>query len=294
MYYQVADYLFEVIVPEGIDCRKFLPSFSDFESLGNEQSEPLFRFDTTEKPATSSQGQLLEESVNDMGNVCIWQLDNGFRIDTGIIGATHRHTMVTDHEFRHIAVAMQWDDPYIAQMLSAMLRIAFSQALLREDGMGIHASAISYKGEAYLFLGKSGTGKSTHAALWQEQIPGCELINDDNPAIRIIPGQGAWVYGTPWSGKTPCYRNVGYPLAAITRLQQAPTNCYRQLSDIAAFTAIAPSCAVITQNIALYNNLCDRLVWVSENIVVSLLQCLPNKEAASTALEGITTCRKHK
>ena len=291
MYYQVADYLFEVIVPEGMDCRRLLPSFTDFESHRIEDTPMLFRFDTTETVTTSPKGKLLEESVNDMGNVCIWQLDNGFRIETGIIGSTHRHTMSTDHEFRHIAVAMHWDDPYIGQMLSAMLRIVFSQALLREDGIGIHASAISYEGEAYLFLGKSGTGKSTHAALWIANIPGCQLINDDNPAIRVIPGQGTFVYGTPWSGKTPCYRNVRYPLAAITRLQQAPHNSYRQLTDIEAFTAIAPSCAVITQNIALYNNLCDRLVWVSENIVVSLLLCLPNKEAATTALVEINKSR---
>ena len=294
MYYQVAEYLFEVIVPEGTDCRRLLPSFADFESHGNEHAQLLFRFDTTETLPTSPKGQLLEESVNDMGNVCIWQLDNGFCIETGIIGSPHRHTMITDYEFSHIAVTMHWDDPYIDQMLSAMLRIAFSQALLREDGIGIHASAICYEGEAYLFLGTSGTGKSTHAALWIANIPGSELINDDNPVIRVVPEQGAFVYGTPWSGKTPCYRNVCYPLAAITRLQQAPHNSYRQLTDIEAFTAIAPSCAVITQNIALYNNLCDRLVWVSENIVVSLLHCLPCKEAATTALVGISESRNQK
>jgi hypothetical protein len=37
-------------------------------------------------------------------------------------------------------------------------------------------------------LGKSGTGKSTHSRLWLDYVEGSELLNDDNPVVRIIDG----------------------------------------------------------------------------------------------------------
>ena len=46
-------------------------------------------------------------------------------------------------------------------------------------------------------------------------------MNDDNPIVRVIDGK-AFVYGSPWSGKTPCYRNVVAPIAAFIQLHQQP------------------------------------------------------------------------
>ena len=41
-----------------------------------------------------------------------------------------------------------------------------------------------------LFQGKSGTGKSTHSGLWLKHIPGCELLNDDNPIVHFNRNKG--------------------------------------------------------------------------------------------------------
>ena len=57
-----------------------------------------------------------------------------------------------------------------------------------------------------MLLGKSGTGKSTHSRLWLKYIPDTKLLNDDNPAVRIMDNNTIMIYGTPWSGKTPCYK----------------------------------------------------------------------------------------
>lgn len=77
-----------------------------------------------------------------------------------------------------------------------------------------HAAVVSHEGRGYMFLGPSGTGKSTHASLWLKYIDGTELVNDDNPVVRITDDGQATVFGSPWSGKTPCYRHVSYPWAA--------------------------------------------------------------------------------
>ena len=38
------------------------------------------------------------------------------------------------------------------------------------------------------FLGKSGTGKSTHTVV-VEPHPGSDLMNDDNPVVRVVEGR---------------------------------------------------------------------------------------------------------
>ena len=84
-------------------------------------------------------------------------------------------------------------------------------------------------------------GKSTHASLWLRHIEDSELLNDDNPVVRIGHQGQVIVYGSPWSGKTPCYRNVSYPLGAIVVLSQAPYNKIQRLSGIQAYVSLVAS-----------------------------------------------------
>lgn len=284
MKYQVADYIFEVVLPQGMRAEEMLPSFRDF--VCTEEGPLLFRFDATAEGNGSEVVELLDESVNDMGHVKVWRTTEGYQIEAHHELCEQTHVVTADREFRHIRAAIRWEARYAEQMLSSLLRIVFSQAVLREEGIGIHASAVTHKGKAYLFLGKSGTGKSTHARLWLQHIPGTELINDDNPAIRIKEGT-AYAYGTPWSGKTPCYRNVCYPIGGIARLRQAPHNRFRQLDDVEAFMALLPGCAVIKQDTALYDALCNKLTWLAENITIGMMECLPDGEAALCMGEGL-------
>lgn len=108
--------------------------------------------------------------------------------------------------------------------------ILFNIAALPLGAVAFHSSVISYRGRGVLFLGESGTGKSTHTRLWREHIPGAELLNDDSPIIRATDSE-ALVHGSPWSGKTPCYRNESCPIAAVVRLSQAPHNRIRRLPN---------------------------------------------------------------
>jgi len=105
--------------------------------------------------------------------------------------------------------------------------------------VALHASVVIYANRAVLVLGESGTGKSTHAALWLKHIPGCSLLNDDSPLIRIELDENKqlvpFVYGSPWSGKGQCYLNERYPVAAFVRLQQHKINQVTRLSKLGAF-----------------------------------------------------------
>lgn len=156
--------------------------------------------------------------------------------------------------------------------------------------MAIHSSTIECEGRAVLFLGESGTGKSTHTRLWQEHIPGARLLNDDSPIIRMYQGQ-ATAFGSPWSGKTPCYRNISRPIAGIVRLSQAPANEITRLSILRAVGSLLPSCPpAFAYDSDLQDRICRTLSDILTQAPVWHLACLPDKAAAelsyATVLEG--------
>jgi hypothetical protein len=143
-------------------------------------------------------------------------------------------------------------------------------------------------GKGYLFLGKSGTGKSTHSQLWINNIEGCELLNDDNPVLRFDENGKTRVYGSPWSGKTPCYRNLDYPVGAIVDLHQAKENKIRRLSIVEAYAMMYVS----SSGIRFLKQLADGIHDTTEKIVCSVpcysLDCLPNAEAAFLCYKTVT------
>ena len=191
------------------------------------------------------------------------------------------------------------------------------------QAVAIHSSVISLNGGAVLFLGESGTGKSTHTRLWREHIPGAELLNDDSPIVRIVqtadadpicgavqnpanapaaaaetpdasaattgaPKPQAMVFGAPWSGKTPCYRNVCQPIRAIVRLSQAPHNRIRRLRAIEAIGALLPSCPPsFAHDETLEDAVCATVSAVVAQVPVYHLECLPDAAAAELACRTI-------
>lgn len=165
--------------------------------------------------------------------------------------------------------------------------IAYGVATVPLQTVAIHASTICCHGKAVLFLGESGTGKSTHTRLWRENIVGATLLNDDSPIVRIIDGE-PWACGSPWSGKTPCYKDERYPLAACVRLSQAPCNRIERLSILKAFAALHPSCPpAFAYDERLYDALSDTLSHLLSAVPVFHLDCLPDADAARLSYRTI-------
>ena len=149
-----------------------------------------------------------------------------------------------------------------------------------------HSAVVEHDSYGYMFLGKSGTGKSTHARLWLENIANTTLLNDDNPVVRVLP-EGIRVYGSPWSGKTPCYKDESYPLGGIVLLEQAPFNKIRALRGIESYAAILTSISGKRWE----KSIADAL-HITENAIardarVWHMQCLPDNDAARLCHETI-------
>lgn len=167
------------------------------------------------------------------------------------------------------------------------LWVMFGLAINPLHAIAIHSSVIVKDGGAVMFLGESGTGKSTHTRLWRENIEDAKLLNDDSPIIRCVDGVPT-VFGSAWSGKTPCYINKSFPIRGIVRLSQAPHNAMRRQSTISALGALLPSCPPsFAYDSELQDNICDTLSEVLAKVPVYHLECLPDAAAAQLSYNTI-------
>ena len=165
--------------------------------------------------------------------------------------------------------------------------VMFGVVLAENNAIAMHSSTIVADERAVLFLGESGTGKSTHTRLWRESIEGAILLNDDSPIVRIVDGE-VRVYGSPWSGKTPCYKNEYYPIAGFCRLTQAPHNRIKRLLPLMAIGALLPSCPpIFAHDEHLQDLICSTIGKVLSSVGVFSLECLPNTEAAELSYNTI-------
>ena len=157
----------------------------------------------------------------------------------------------------------------IAYMQSGWI---FYSHLVLYSGMMLHASAVELNGEAYLFSGPSGMGKSTHTKMWENLFPGARVFNDDKPALRLLDGKW-YAYGTPWSGKGENI-NLKAPLKAICFLRRGEKPSIRRLSPIEALSAITD------QTIVRFHN--PELMDLLAELLNSLLDKVPVYELIAT------------
>ena len=169
---------------------------------------------------------------------------------------------------------------YTKMAVDNALMVLYALATAASGTVLFHAAVVSHEGKGYMFLGPSGTGKSTHARLWLKYIDGTALVNDDNPVVRLADDGLPVVYGSPWSGKTPCYRNVSYPLGGIVLLSQAPYNKIHRLGGIHAYASLVASISGKRWDSRVADGLHATENALASTVPVWHLECLPDEEAA--------------
>ena len=79
------------------------------------------------------------------------------------------------------------------------IHLEMATKLIDRDVLLVHGSAVVADGSAYLFIAPSGTGKSTHTALWTKTFgERVFIINDDKQLLRIGSDGVITTYATPW------------------------------------------------------------------------------------------------
>lgn len=229
----------------------------------------------------------VSSGMNDLGEARLYHNGGEYAVDLLPHPSSSFRTMHISEDFTTGRLQLP-GDRYAAFTVDSMLRILYSQAVVLHHGFMLHSAAVVRDGKAVLFMGKSGTGKSTHAQLWLREFAGTSLLNDDNPVVRVSADGTVMVYGSPWSGKTPCYHNAGAPVEAMVRLEQAPVNRYTELSNIDAFVAVLPGVSVITHSRKLYGEACSSVVEALKCVKVGKLECTPEPFAAYECQKGIS------
>ncbi|MBN1871211.1 MAG: hypothetical protein JW800_01410, partial [Candidatus Omnitrophica bacterium] len=86
----------------------------------------------------------------------------------------------------------------LEQLMRIMGHLLFIDIAPMHGAILVHGSGIVLNGEGFIFLGKSGEGKSTIAKLWMGRR-GVKVLSDDRLIIRRT-GKDYYLYGTPWPG----------------------------------------------------------------------------------------------
>ena len=282
--YTIAEHPIRIeFLEDGRNDTRLLPSFAPFEIEGRHEEETLFfqlTVDDTMRPEPKERRERISKFDTGNGETVVDLVDDGgYQYIIKDINGAECCLLRSDKEFRRCRCALNGNYNMRSFGLNNALMLIFAFAGSRHDTLLIHASLVRQNGYGYAFIAKSGIGKSTHVSLWLRHLPGCDLMNDDNPIVRIIDGE-AYIFGGPWSGKTPCYRNVKARLGAITRIDRAPANSIERLAPIEAFASFLPSCSSMKWDEDIFNRICNTVTKIIETTAIYTLHCLPNEEAA--------------
>jgi hypothetical protein len=165
--------------------------------------------------------------------------------------------------------------------LYAFHREAFFLGMLYYEGISIHSASIIYQDRGIVFAAPSGTGKSTHTNLWQQQYQ-TPILDGDVTVCRWMKNC-CMIYGLPWSGTSGLFINRGVELECLVFLQQAPTNRLHTLTKYEAFQQLF--CRSFTPLWEV--GLAQQRIKITENILslitqIYSLECLPDCEAVET------------
>jgi hypothetical protein len=168
-----------------------------------------------------------------------------------------------------------------------LMTLEMHAAVVIRDVPTFQSSKGSKGSNGFLFLGHSGTGKSTHARQWLAAFEDAWLLNDDNPILRVMNDGQVRVYGSPWSGKTPCYKNADVPVGAIVKLSQAPHNKLETISLPQAYAYMLSSASGLKMEQTMADNMFETIKHIITHTPCYHLACLPNEEAAKVCWDGI-------
>ncbi len=150
----------------------------------------------------------------------------------------------------------------------------------------IHSAVIAVDGEAYVFMARSGVGKSTHIRLWQEQFgENAVVVNGDKPMFSYV-GDTLTVHGSPWKGKENWGKNISLPVKAFCLLERGEQNEIAPCDHSIIVKRIFNQVLMPTNGgeVALFMGLINRII---KDTPFYRLKCNMEKDAALVAYNGM-------
>ncbi len=186
-------------------------------------------------------------------------------------------------EYEQEGYEERFDRGYLETL--AILR-KLSEYLSLQNVILFHGVAMTYKEQCYIISAKSGTGKSTHAALWKKYVTDgqVDIINGDKPFIRMEEDTFT-VYGTPWCGKEGYHINKKAPLAGIIFIERGTDNVIEKADERFAVEQLFRQIHMTNQGAANVLGVCDRII---KKVPIYRLSCDMSRKAVEVSFKGVT------
>ena len=271
-------------------------SYGPFEVTSEEKTECIFSL-TVSDEAVTEDASLVYSNKDEVEpgflTIEVYKADGIHRFDLTQPGASQVNArLLIDDAFSKAVVSLRGKEIEQWLVFNSAVDFCFMLSTACRDTLLTHASSVIYEGKTYLFLGKSGTGKSTHSRMWQTALEGVVLMNDDHPVLRVDEDGRTTAYGSPWSGKTPCYKNISAPLGGIIRISRAPYNKARRLTPIQAYASLMTSCSGMTWDKGLADGKDRTLQAIVSKTPCWVMECLPDEDAAIVCMQAVTSVYK--
>lgn len=281
MTFKVAGHLFRIDAVEG-GILALLPSLEPF--ITDEKGEPLFTITVDNSINPSWRGKRIGFFPCPSASFEVYLQDNNaYRILVLADGKIPCAFIKSDYERKRFNIATRGTKSDMAFGLNNALMVIYTLCSAGHDTLLMHSSVVENNGKAYMFLGVSGSGKSTHSDMWVAHIPGSTLVNDDNPVLRIAPDGTPTMYGSPWSGKRPVYMNVHNPIGGFAAIEKNKENKIHKESIPNAFGILLSSCSTMKFDKEVHMKICGTVSRVLEKVPVHTLYCRPDAEAAEVS-----------
>lgn len=150
-------------------------------------------------------------------------------------------------------------------------------------GVEVHGCGlVDSENGGHLFLGHSGAGKSTTAALWKS-LRRPEILSDDRVILRLHDGE-LWMYGTPWHGEAAFASAAKARLNRILILQHGERNEMTEISRSQAVGELFARCFPPFHSAAGLENTVEFLHQVIDTVPCYEFRFVPNPGAVEAVL----------
>lgn len=175
---------------------------------------------------------------------------------------------------------------------------AFGNALPLRYRVIFHGVAVKYRGAGYVFTASSGTGKSTHAFLWQRYLGrAVHILSGDKPVISGGGecGSSVTVWGSPWGGKERIFENGSAPLRGVCLIERGRTCAIERVEPAEFLETMLRQTFIPSEDPAATRAL-EVVDAVLANVPLWRLTCDMSEDAVLTSFEALTgldydTCR---
>ena len=187
---------------------------------------------------------------------------------------------VTEGSFTELTVSSRYAEKLRTQLLLEGVDLF---DILAERGMLVlHSSyVLRAEGDAILFSGVSGAGKSTQAELWREYAA-ARVINGDRTLIDVSRGMA---HGIFYSGTSGICENHSAPIRAIVLPEQAGENSVTAAGHREAFMRLINQCAYYPWDADSASEMTELVARLVGRVPVYRLRCRKD-EGAVRALEN--------